>query len=153
MSDECLICDGLDVESIMGAVRTALGERGIDFEALCECGTAEGEKAGKPKVKVVCVAPNLKESVQEMGDAARTQVVMVRVDAETAARLDAWVETGAVKSRSEAAALFIREGLKVRESELEKLRDALNEVHAARDRLKRQAREAFGTEEGEASGD
>ncbi len=140
---ECVICDTLSAESIMGGVRTALGEVGIDFEALCECGTSEGDKVDRPKVKVVCVASNLKQSVQEMGDTARDQVVMVRVDAETAGRLDAWMETGAVRSRSEAAALFIREGLKVRESELTRLRGALDEVHAARDRLRKQAREAF----------
>ena len=134
----------LNVESIMGAVRKALSEKGIDFETLCECRAPEGETADQPKVKVVCVAPTLRESVEELSGSARDQVVMVRVDAETAGKLDAWMETEAVKSRSEAAALFIREGLKVRASELERLRGALGEVHAARDRLRRQARGAFG---------
>ena len=111
-----------------------IGE-GFDFT----CADGEG-----PKVKVVCVAPDLKESVEEMGQTQRDQVVMVRVDQSTLESLDAWVVTGAVKSRSEAAALFIREGLKVRADELEKLRDALREVQEARDRLKERAREIFG---------
>jgi Arc/MetJ-type ribon-helix-helix transcriptional regulator len=68
---------------------------------------------------------------------------MVRVDAETARTLDAWVETGAVKSRSEAAALFIREGLNVRASELDRLKDALSGVEEAKDRLRREARDVF----------
>ena len=56
------------------------------------------------------------------------------------------METGAVKSRSEAAAVFIREGLKVRDSELDGLRDALNKVQEAKTRLHREAREVFGME-------
>jgi hypothetical protein len=90
------------------------------------------------------VAPSLKKSVKEMGESNRDQVVMVRVDHETSKTLDAWVETGAVKSRSEAAALFIREGLQVRASELEKLRGALDEVNAAKERLQERAKDVFG---------
>ena len=96
------------------------------------------------KVKFVCVSPGLKSSMDEMGKTLRDQVVMVRVDSETSEALDAWVATGAVKSRSEAAALFIREGLKVRADELARLKGAIDDLEAARDRLRRQAREVFG---------
>lgn len=137
----------------MEGLKKALAEQGIDFEALCSCREpAEGGEGRRAAIKVVCVAPTLKDSVAEMGAAARDQVVMVRVDEQTARTLDAWVETGVVRSRSEAAALFIREGLKVRASELERLSDALRDVHQARDRLRREAREAFGlSEEGGAA--
>ena len=90
------------------------------------------------------MAPCLQDSVREMGGSARDQVVMVRVDRETAGRLDAWVATGAVKSRSEAAALFIREGLKVRASELEQLQDAIRGVADAKERLLARAKEVLG---------
>lgn len=96
------------------------------------------------RVKVVCVAPGIRTSVEELGKSNRDQVVMVRVDKETSDALDAWVSTGAVKSRSEAAALFVREGLKVRADELAKLKDALGDLEAARERLRKQAREVFG---------
>lgn len=99
---------------------------------------------GRSGIKVVCVAPDLQASAEELKEKHRDQVVMVRVDEETRDKLDDWVRTGAVKSRSEAAALFIREGLAVREDELEKLRDALREVESAQDRLERKAREIFG---------
>ena len=49
-----------------------------------------------------------------------------------------------VRSRSEAAALFIREGLKVRAEELERLRDALREVEDAKRRLREKARGVLG---------
>jgi len=135
-----------DLDAVLEMVKKQLGERGIDFD-LCGCGCGgdpeTASPATKPAVKVVCVAPDLGQSVREMGAEARDQVVMVRVDAQTAKTLDAWVETGAVKSRSEAAALFIREGLKVRASELDRLEDALSGVEEAKDRLRREARDVF----------
>lgn len=140
----------IDLMAILEPLRKELAGLGIDFDTICR-GAGDKSGSGKPKVKVVCVAPNLRESMAEMGASARDQVVMVRVDEETAKTLDAWVETGAVKSRSEAAALFIREGLKVRASELYALNEALGDVRTARDRLRRQAREAFGMEEDGAS--
>ncbi len=136
----------VDLGAILEPLRKELAGLGINFDTICRC-TQDQSSSGKPRVKVVCVAPNLQESLAEMGASARNQVVMVRVDEETAKTLDAWVETGAVKSRSEAAALFIREGLNVRASELDTLNEALGDVRTARDRLRRQAREAFGLEE------
>ena len=143
-----------DLDAVLEMVKKQLGDRGIDFD-LCGCGCDGGPQgaspATKPTVKVVCVAPDLAESVREMGREARDQVVMVRVDAQTAAILDAWVETGAVKSRSEAAALFIREGLKVRASELDRLKDALSGVQDAKDRLRREARDVFNLDDDDAA--
>jgi Arc/MetJ-type ribon-helix-helix transcriptional regulator len=69
---------------------------------------------------------------------------MVRIDDETTESLDDWVETGAVKSRSEGAALFIREGLKVRDEELARLKDALADVKAAKEKLREQAKDVLG---------
>lgn len=101
------------------------------------------ERVGE-RFRFVCVSPDLKDSVDEMARAQREHVVMVRVDEVTRAKLDAWVETGAVKSRSEAAALFIREGLGVRQAELEKLEEALRDLERAKERVRSKAREVFG---------
>lgn len=113
-------------------IADALRGQGIDPDALAD-------EHGEP-VKCIVVASNLCGRVEELSRTAREQVVMVRVDTNTAASLDAWVETGQVKSRSEAAAVFIREGLRLYQSELEQLRDALREVETARDRLRARAR-------------
>lgn len=126
---------------IWDRVKEQLHQYGIDLETLC-CGAAP--ESGK--VKVVCVSPDMKSCVAEMDKVARDQVVMVRVDEQTSKALDCWVEAGAVKSRSEAAAVFIREGLRVRASELEQLRDALRDVEQARSRLRSKAREVLGQE-------
>lgn len=95
-------------------------------------------------LKFVCVTPDLGESVREMGESPREHTVMVRVDEETRQKLDAWVESGAVKSRSEAAALFIREGLQVRADELNELEDALRQVEEAKQKLREKAKTVFG---------
>jgi len=121
MVEEKLESLGIDLDEIVGAVQE--GKRG--------------------RVKVVCVAPDLGASVRDMGSAPRENVVMVRVDADTLRKLDAWVETGAVKSRSEAAALFIREGLQVRGDELAELEDALERVERAKQKLKEKAKRVF----------
>ena len=135
--------DGFDFAGILGMVEDELEKVGIAVDLGSDASVRSWPK-GDSKFKVVCVTPGLKDSVEEMGKTARDQVVMVRVDSETSEALDSWVQTGAVKSRSEAAALFIREGLNVRADELERLKGALNEVQAARERLHRQAREVFG---------
>ena len=134
---------GFDFGGILGMVEDELEKVGIDVDLGSDVSVRSWPK-GDSRFKVVCVTPGLKDSVEEMSKTARDQVVMVRVDSETSEALDAWVQTGAVKSRSEAAALFIREGLNVRADELARLKDALAEVQAARERLHEQAREVFG---------
>ena len=134
-----------DLGSILGSIEEHLSEAGLDVDLGSESGVWSWPKNSK-RVKVVCVAPGLKNSVDELGKSPRDQVVMVRVDTTTSEMLDAWVETGAVKSRSEAAALFIREGLSVRADELERLREAIGDVENARERLREQARQVFGEE-------
>ena len=65
-------CDGtgrsFDLPGMMAAVREKLAEHGIDFDA---CFTSE-EKDSQctPKVKVVCVAPDLQASAREMSESA-----------------------------------------------------------------------------------
>ena len=94
--------------------------------------------------KVVTIMPDLGESVREMGESPRDHTVMVRTDEKTSKQLDAWVEIGAVKSRSEAAALFIREGLQGRADELAELEEALRKVEMAKQNLRDKARTVFG---------
>lgn len=124
---------------VWNEVKDHLTEAGVEIERL-------GSEIGQA-FKIVCVAPDIQDSVDEMGQSQRDQVVMVRVDLETAEQLDEWVKTEAVKSRSEAAALFIREGLKVRAHELEQLSEALADVDRAKERLKDRVREVFKTGE------
>jgi Arc/MetJ-type ribon-helix-helix transcriptional regulator len=120
------------------SVLNKLGESGIEFDDVC-CDGIVGDRA-----KVICLSPDLKGSFKEMGETIRGETVMVRIDEVTRNVLDAWISTGYFKSRSEAAALFIREGLKIRSSELEKLKDAIQQVEKAKGKLRDKAKEVFG---------
>lgn len=102
---------------------------------------------GDRPVKVVCLSADLRDSLLELGQTPRDQVLMVRVDKEAIDLLDAWVETGAARSRSEAAALFLKEGLKVRASELRELSEALSHVQEARRALREKATKVLGRAE------
>ena len=101
--------------SILEMIEDKLASLGVEIEKL----TSDCED---DKVKVIGIGIGLKDAVRAMGETPRDHVLMVRVDEDTQTKLDDWVETGAVKSRSEAAALFIREGLMLRASELDQLR-------------------------------
>ena len=128
-------------EELWSLIKTRLGEQGIELEELLDIVANVDES----DVKVVCATSgDLWESLREMGETNRDQVVMVRVDEKTASQLDLWTETGAIKSRSEAAALFIREGLKVRARELDQLEGAIKDVQKAKQRLKAKAKTILG---------
>lgn len=127
-----------DMNDMWTQVSRTLEEHGIEFRigiggdtALADC-------------SVMCLAGDMKSTVAEMGRTSRDQVVMVRIDEDTKNALDDWVETGAVRSRSQAAALFMSEGIKVRSGELEQLREALDEVGKAKQRLEEKARQVIG---------
>ncbi len=130
----------INLSNIWERIRAELKSKGIDLDTGC-C----GEETGSP-LRVVCMAGGLSDSLKEMGETTRDQVVMVRVDEETSRKLDHWVETGAFKSRSEAAALFIREGLLVHSRELDELDEALSGVEEAKDRLRQRVRQVFESE-------
>ncbi len=125
-------------DDILSMIDEQLKKNGIDLKTI-----SDDCLSGIP-FKVVCVASDLEDSLREMGEETRDQVVMVRIDDETTENLDDWVETGAVKSRSEGAALFIREGLKVRAEELARLNDALADFKAAKEKLREQAKYVLG---------
>ena len=121
-------------KGLWAAIQDTLNEVGLEVEL------PDLSDLDPLNCKMVCMPFGLAASLQEMERERRDNVVMVRVDDTTQRKLDAWIEAGAVKSRSEAAALFIREGLKVRAQELEELEDALKDVEAARDRLREKAK-------------
>ena len=133
------------LESLGVNLEKSLSSLGVDLDELGE--SLSGS------IKVVCVTPDLGDSVREMGENPRDHTVMVRVDEDTQRKLDAWVETGAVKSRSEAAALFIREGLHVRSEELSELEDALASVDRAKQRLHAKAKTVFGDQQSDGGKD
>ena len=136
----------LSEKELWEMIKRKLEDQGIELENLLDI-VANVDDAD---VKVVCATlDDLGASIDELAGSNRDQVVMVRVDEATVQTLSMWVETGAVKSKSEAAALFIKEGLRVRAHELDELTDAIDDVKKARERLQSRAKKIFG--EGEKS--
>ncbi len=131
----------LSEKDLWEMVKRKLKDQGIGFENLLETLANVDET----DIKVICAAEgDLSASIEELTGTNRSEVVMVRVDEETDRKLAMWVETDAVKSKSEAAALFIKEGLKVRSRELDELTDAIDDVKKAKQRLQSRAKKIFG---------
>jgi Arc/MetJ-type ribon-helix-helix transcriptional regulator len=68
--------------------------------------------------------------------AARDHVVMVRVNDDSLKSLDALVQTGIFKSRSEAAAFLISEGVKSQAALFERISERIKEIERLRAELK-----------------
>ncbi|UCH32292.1 MAG: hypothetical protein JSV05_02630 [Candidatus Bathyarchaeota archaeon] len=100
------------------------------------CEDAEGTKNGKKiMVKMRCPegedADKIKEKVlmrldKELG--GRTNVVMTRLNDEDLKQIDGLVEVDAFKTRSEAAAFFIKEGLKARKDLFQKVMPTVDKI-------------------------
>lgn len=114
-------------------------------DALTAAGVCPDDLVCEGGAKVVVVSGALKDSLSHLNDAPRDNVVMVRVDDASLAALDQWVTAGIAKSRSEAAALFIREGLALRAGELAQLQDAITRFEDAKSALKAEMSRIAGT--------
>lgn len=99
------------------------------------------------------IASSVKEVAQKTGEAlnkatesigkaiesalsARDHVVMVRVNDDSLRSLDALVQSGIFKSRSEAAAFLISEGVKAQASLFERISERIAEIERLRSELK-----------------
>lgn len=67
---------------------------------------------------------------------ARDHVVMVRVNDDSLRQLDALVQSGIFKSRSEAAAFLISEGIKAQEPLFARITERIKEIERLRSELK-----------------
>ncbi len=74
--------------TVLESLQAQLAEHGVDLSALgCE---------GAAAVKVICVPSNLSHSLSSLAESPRDQVLMVRVDSNTAEALDAWYVEGVI---------------------------------------------------------
>jgi Arc/MetJ-type ribon-helix-helix transcriptional regulator len=99
------------------------------------------------------LASSVKEVAQRTGDvlkgatesiskaiesalSARDHVVMVRVNDESLKKLDSLVQSGIFKSRSEAAAFLISEGIKAQDSLFRRISEKISEIERLRSELR-----------------
>ncbi len=91
----------------------------------------EGEDSEKIKEKV------LMRLGKELGD--RSNVVMTRLNDDDLKQIDALVEVEAFKSRSEATAFFIKEGMQARRDVFQKIMPTVEKIKE----LKKQAKKSL----------
>jgi Arc/MetJ-type ribon-helix-helix transcriptional regulator len=87
------------------------------------------------------VSPELKDEIllklgKGLGD--RGNVVMTRLDDADLKQIDALVEVEAFKSRSEAAAFFIRQGIEARKDLFEKVMPTVDKIRELKEQAKRE---------------
>lgn len=95
----------------------------------------EAGVTGLPKSTLSAVFDGLDETVESVRG-KRSNVVMVRVGQDSLDRLDDLVECGLTRSRSEAAAFLIAEGVKARSDLFDKIADQTRVIRQAKERLK-----------------
>ena len=94
------------------------------------------------------VAGTVKDSLKTVRE-TRDSVVMVRLNKDSLQRIDELVDCQVTKSRSEAAALLINEGIKARADLFNEVAEQAEIIRQARERL----RTLLGTEENTTSGE
>ena len=102
-------------------------------------------KAAMRRTGADTLGENLKETI-EGALSARQNVVMVRLNKESLARVDDLVEADVVGSRSESAAFLIGEGIKARAELFERISQKIGEIRKAKDELRKLLNEPLGGE-------
>ena len=114
------------------------------------CPDPEGKKVAKKiMVKMRCSegedADKIKEKVlmrldKELG--GRSNVVMTRLNDDDLKKIDGLVEIDAFKSRSEAAAFFIREGIQARKDLFQKVMPTIDKIRELKEQAKKSLNQA-----------
>lgn len=107
-----------NVEGIVGDVNKAV-------KVAIERGTDAAESLGE----------NIRDTFQGIRT-SRDNVVMVRIDDESLARVDELVDAGIMGSRSEAAAFLISEGIKGRQALFDRIAEKVQEIRRVKDELR-----------------
>lgn len=110
----------------------------------CEGKEISHKKDGKAVMMACCPegedAEKIKENVLlEIGEKleGRSNVVMTRLNDEDLTQIDALVEVEAFKSRSEAAAFFIKEGIQARKDLFLKVMPTVEKIRELKEQAKR----------------
>lgn len=117
------------------AVREMSGEQQEQsdrFDAITSSVKEVAQKTGE----VINKATESIGKAIESALAARDHVVMVRVNDDALQKLDALVQSGIFKSRSESAAFLISEGIKAQTALFDRIAEKIKEIERLRSELK-----------------
>lgn len=85
------------------------------------------------------IARTAERLFEEAKSAKRQIVVSVRLDDESARRVDQLVEAGICSSRSEAVAILTRSGIDARQALFDKIEAKIQEIQRIKDEIRREA--------------
>jgi Arc/MetJ-type ribon-helix-helix transcriptional regulator len=120
----------MDTEENKKSIKDSKEDEKVVMMACCP----EGEDAEKIQEKVLM---KIGEKLE-----GRSNVVMTRLNNDDLKQIDALVEVEAFKSRSEAAAFFIKAGIEARKDMFEKVMPTVDKIRE----LKEQAKRSLGKE-------
>ncbi len=121
-------------EEAQPGVRTRI--KGAAREQTEDVNRAMREVLGKSKDVASSVGESLRDTIKSVRS-ARDSVVMVRMSKASLRKLDALVDCGLTKSRSEAAAFLVSEGIKARADVYDKIAEQSEVIRNARAELSR----------------
>lgn len=105
------------------------GESGKPHKLMIKMHCPEGKDAEKTHDKI------LMKLGKHLG--GRGNVVMTRLNDDDLKQIDALVEVEAFRSRSEAAAFFIKEGIQARKDLFDKVMPTVDKIRALKDQAKK----------------
>ena len=121
-------------EEAQPSVKTRI--KGVARGEIEDVNRAMREALGRSKDVASSVGGSLRDTIKS-ARSARDSVVMVRVNRESLRKMDALVDCGLTKSRSEAAAFLITEGIKARADLYDKIAEQSEVIRNAREELGR----------------
>lgn len=137
----------------MGEDKAHTGEIVYDDPNHLTVRNMSGDESQQQGPRFDNIASSVKEVAQKTGEvinkatesigkaiesalAARDHVVMVRVNDDALQKLDALVQSGIFKSRSESAAFLISEGIKAQSALFDRIAEKIKEIERLRSELK-----------------
>ena len=108
-------------------------------DVVGEVNKAVRQAVGRGSEAAAALGENVKHTLKDTMQGERpprSSVVMVRVDADSLARLDELVEAGLCASRSEAAHHLITEGIQAKRETFEMIRHKVEEIRRAKQELR-----------------
>ena len=120
--------EGRDPErrNVLGDIGDMVDNLDRTVRQAVEKGTAGAETLGE----------NIRETIMGMRE-GRENVVMVRIDDDSNSRIDALVDAGLVKSRSEGGAFLIAEGIRARGKLFDTIVEMVADIRQKREDLQR----------------
>lgn len=107
----------------------------IALDDLDDVDKAVRDAFDKSKGIASSVGESIRDTIKSV-KATRDNVVMLRVDSESLAKIDELVDSGVTGSRSAAAAFLVEEGIKARSDLFDKIAEETEVIRKAKERIR-----------------